>query len=69
MVEWLFKKRLFQVAYPPTENLKQGKSKIKMGNVPRVFGAVGARCLHLSVLSINSSLSLASEYFSRSSMF
>lgn len=45
------------------------KSQIKLGNVPRVFGAVGARCLHLNVLSINSSLSLASEYFSRSSMF
>jgi len=37
--------------------------------IPRVLGAVGAKCLHLNVLSMNSSLSFASEYFSRSSTF
>lgn len=37
--------------------------------LPRVLGAVGARCLHVKVLSKNSSLSFASEYFFRSSTF
>ena len=36
---------------------------------PRVFGAVGAMCLHLNVLSRNLSLLVALEYFARSSMF
>jgi len=38
-------------------------------SIPRVLGAVGAKCLHLNVLSMNSSLSFASEYLSRSSTF
>ena len=37
--------------------------------LPRVLGAVAARCLHLNVLSKKSSLSFASEYLVRSSMF
>lgn len=61
--------------------LSQDTSNLNMSNwpkhiankttqfIPRVFGAVGARCLHLNVLSRYSSLSFASEYLSRSSIF
>lgn len=37
--------------------------------LPRVLGAVGARCLHLKVLSMKFNFSFASEYFPRSSIF
>jgi hypothetical protein len=36
---------------------------VEMPNeLPRLFGAVGARWRHVNVLSMNSSLSLPSEY-------